>query len=242
MSNIESGRMGISEERIRRLAAFYACADADLIDALCAIARERRGQFWWDGYRGLLPPAFLDIAELEHHAVRMRSLQALSIPGLFQTEAYARALFNSAVPPFPPEEVDLRVEHRMRRRAILEGEDPPRFDAIVHEAALRMRFGGRKVARAQLEHLMEIAQWPHVTLRVVTFASENFVEVTQPVLYAAAVVPQLDTVQLDTPFGGCYLDAEAELRRHRMLLDIAQGLSLDVDESRRLIHDIARDL
>ena len=69
ISHIESGRIGVSEERIRRLAAFYECTDEALLSALCAMARERRGQFWWDEYRGKLAPRYLDIAELEHHAV-----------------------------------------------------------------------------------------------------------------------------------------------------------------------------
>ncbi|MGO4428763.1 helix-turn-helix domain-containing protein, partial [Streptomyces sp. MCAF7] len=77
VSNIEAGRIGISDERIRRLATFYACADAVLVDALCAIANERRGQFWWDEYRGILAPGFLDVAEMEHHAAYLRSMQAM---------------------------------------------------------------------------------------------------------------------------------------------------------------------
>ncbi|HCA88006.1 MAG TPA: transcriptional regulator [Streptomyces sp.] len=242
ISNIESGRIGVSEERIRRLAAFYSCADAALVDALCAMAREHRGQFWWDEYRGILAPVFLDIAELEHHAVRMQSMQTLSIPGLFQTEEYSRALFSGVVPPLPTDEIDARVEHRWRRRGVLERENPPPYEAIVHEAALRMRFGGRKVVRAQLEHLLEAATWSTVTVRVLPFTVERFIEVTQPLLYVEGAVPQLDTVQMDSPFGGRYLDAEAELQKHRTLLDIARNLSFGVAQSRQFIHHIAREL
>ncbi|PJE94625.1 transcriptional regulator [Streptomyces carminius] len=242
VSNIESGRMGVSEERIRRLAVFYSCDDTELIDALCAMARERRGQFWWDEYRGVLPPEFLDIAELEHHATGMRTMQTLSIPGLLQTEEYARALFGKAVPRLPSAEVEVRVEHRLKRQSVLGGEDPPVCEAIIHEAALRMRFGGRDVARAQLEHLLEASANPIVTVRVIPFTCEDFIEVTQPLLYAAGVVPQLDTVQVDGPLGGMHLDAEAELQRYRTLLDIAEGVSLGREESRQFIHDIARKL
>ncbi|MET9292951.1 helix-turn-helix transcriptional regulator [Streptomyces sp. NPDC003077] len=242
VSNIESGRMGIGEERIRRLAAFYSCGDGALIDALCAIARERRGEHWWDEYRGILPPAFLDLAELEHHATYLRSSQIVCVPGILQTEGYARVLFSEAVPLLPPEEVDARVGHRMRRRVILERDDPPPFVAIVHEAALRMRFGGRKVIGEQLEWLMEVSCWPKVTLLIIPFATEEFVEVTQPALYAGGVVPQLDTVQLDLPFGGVHLNAEAELDRHRKLLDNAEAVALLPEASRQLIHHIAREL
>lgn len=242
MSNIEAGRMGISGERIRRLATFYACADTVLVEALCAIAEERRGQFWWDEYRGILAPGFLDVAEMEHHAVYLRSMQAMVIPGLLQTEDYARALFRSIVPPLSTEEVDARVEHRMRRQAILVREEPVRLTATIHEAAVRMRFGGRKVARAQLESLMEMSGGEPITLRVVPFTNERFVETTDQIAYAGAAVDRLDTVQVDNIVGGHFLDAEAELQRYRKLLDNAESVALEASESRQLIHHIAREL
>ncbi|MFJ3529334.1 helix-turn-helix transcriptional regulator [Streptomyces sp. NPDC090132] len=242
ISHIEAGRSGIGEERIRRLASFYTCDDDALIEALCAISREHRGQFWWDEYRGTLAPGFLNIAELEHHASHMRCLQSMTLPGLLQTPDYSRALFEGVLPKLPEDEVSARVEHRMRRQAVLDRDEPPTFEAIVHEASLRVRVGGRKVARGQLEHLLDAADRPAVTVRVIPFASDQFVEVTQTVLYAAGVVPQLDTVHIDAPFGGVQLDAAADLHRYRMQLDFAQQVGLAPEESRSFIHHIARDL
>ncbi|MFC0600655.1 helix-turn-helix domain-containing protein [Streptomyces palmae] len=242
ISHMESGRIGISEERIRRLATFYSCDDPALIEALCAIAREHRGQHWFDNYRGILAPGFLNIAELEYHATAFRSLESVTVPGLFQTENYARILFSSVTPQLSEEEIEARVEHRMKRAQIFDREEPPEYKSIIHEAALRMRFGGRKVAREQLEYLMDVSQRSSVTLRVIPFTHEGFVEVTQPVLYAGGVVPQLDTVQIDSAFGGRFLDSEADLKRYRALLDVAERASLAPVESRQLIHHIAREL
>ncbi|MEO3972576.1 helix-turn-helix transcriptional regulator [Streptomyces sp. CAU 1734] len=242
ISHMESGRIGISEERIRRLATFYQCGDSLLIEALCTIAREHRGQYWFDEYRGVLAPGFLNIAELEWHSSAFRSLESVTLPGLFQTEGYARTLFASVWPRLPADEIDARVEHRMRRSAILDREDPPPFEAIVHEAALRMRFGGRKVVREQLEHLMTESERATVTVRVIPFTSEDFIEVTQPVLYASGSVAQLDTVQMDGAFGGRFLDADADLKKYRMLLNKAAHASLDPQESCQLIQQIAREL
>lgn len=242
ISHIEAGRSGIGEERIRRLASFYACDDEALIEALCVISREHRGQFWWDEYRGTLAPGFLNIAELEHHASHMRCLQAMTLPGLLQTPEYAQALFEGVLPKLPDDEVAARVEHRMRRQSLLDRDEPPEFEAIAHEASLRVRVGGRKVAREQLEHLLEATDRPNVTVRVIPFVSERFVEVTQTVLYAGGVVPQLDTVHIDAPFGGVQLDATADLHRYRMQLDFAQQVSLTPVESRSFIHRITRDL
>ncbi|MEU8758556.1 helix-turn-helix transcriptional regulator [Streptomyces sp. NPDC048659] len=242
MSHIEAGRIGVSVERIRRLATFYQCDNDPLIDALCSIALEHRGQHWFDDFRGKLDPAWLNIAELEHHAVSMRSMQSITFPGPFQTENYARALFSGVTPKLPEDEVEARVEHRLKRFTIFERDSPPRYTAIIHEAALRMRFGGRKVVREQLEYLIEVSKLPTVYIRVIPFTSEDFIEVTQPVLYASGSVPELDTVQIDSAFGGRFLDAEAELKKYRTLLDIAEHASLDPEGSRQLIHHIAREL
>ncbi|MCC5033375.1 helix-turn-helix domain-containing protein [Streptomyces sp. WAC 00631] len=241
MSNIEAGRIGIGEDRIRRLAAFYACGDRALIDALCVIANERRGQHWWEEYRGVLPPGFLDVAELEHHATYLRSLQIVSIPGILQTEEYARTIFGGDVPALSDTELEARVEHRMRRRLIFERPDPPELTALIHEAALRMRFGGRRVAGAQLAYVLEVSEAPSVTVRVIPFRNEEFFEATQPLLYAGGAVPQLDTVQMDTIFGGHYLYAEAQLNKYRALLDIAEVASLGIEDSRDLIQRIIRE-
>ncbi|MEU3352214.1 helix-turn-helix transcriptional regulator [Streptomyces sp. NPDC037389] len=242
VSNIESGRVGIGVERIRRLAAFYSCHDEALIEALCVIAREHRGKGWWDAYRGILAPGFLDIAELEHHASFIRCLQPVTFPGVFQTEDYARAMFGSVIPELPEDELEARVEHRLKRGAILDREKPPQFEALIHEAALRMRVGGRKVAREQLVHLIELSERSRVTLRVIPFAHDDFIQVTQTVLYAGGVVPQLDTVHIDTSWNGRYLDAAADLERYQALLAFATLLSLGPSASRKFIHDIAQEL
>ncbi|MFR9722714.1 helix-turn-helix domain-containing protein [Streptomyces sp. MS19] len=243
ISHIESGRIGVSEERIRRLTDFYACRDEELVEALCAIAREHRGQFWWDEYRGILAPLWMDMCELEHHAVSMRIFHTVSVPGLLQTEEYARALFTGALVELPPEEVELRTRHRMRRKVVLEREHPPPFDVFLHEAALRMRIGGRQVMRRQLARLMADAEQPNITLRVVPFTNENYFEAIQPVLYADGVVPQLDTVQVDAATGGgSFIDSEAQLERYRLFFGRCGKFSLDPGESRQLIHHIAREL
>ncbi|MFE2634957.1 helix-turn-helix domain-containing protein [Streptomyces scopuliridis] len=242
ISNIESGRLGISEERIRKLAVFYDCVDTALIEALCTIASEHRGQYWWDEYRGVLPLGFLDIAELEHHAGYLRYLQPVTFPGVLQTEDYARALFSSTLPKLPTNEVQARVEHRMRRKSILDRENPPDLEAIIHEAALRMRVGGRKVAREQLEHLMDVSDRPDIMIRIIPFTNEDFLDLTHTVLYAGGVIPRFDTVHIDNRYGGRFLDAATELENNRTLLDFAEQASLEPAESRSFIHHIAREL
>lgn len=242
ISHIEAGKIGISEERVRKLAVFYECNDTALIEAMCSITHEQRGQFWWDDYRGVLPPGFLDIAELEHHAARLRYLQPVTFPGVLQTEDHARALFGRSLPPLPANEVEARVDHRMKRKEIFDRENPPDLTATVHEAALRMRVGGRQVARRQLEHLIEMSEQAGITLRVIPFTNEDFIDLTHTVLYASGLVPQFDTVHIDNLYGGRFLGGATELENNRTLLDFAEQASLGPVESRSFIHHIAREL
>lgn len=141
ISHIEAGRWGVSVERVRRLAAFYSVGDTKLIDALCGMAEDQR-KGWWRDYRGIIPRGFLDLAELEHHATYLRSLQTLIMPGIFQTEDYARTIFGGAMPPLPASEIDARVEHRVRRRTgsaqsvLYAGGPLPQLDSVYGPAFL----------------------------------------------------------------------------------------------------------
>ncbi|MCQ8774834.1 helix-turn-helix domain-containing protein [Streptomyces sp. AA8] len=241
ISHIESGRWGVSAERVRRLATFYSAADTKLVDALCGMAEER-GKGWWEAYRDVLPIGFLNIAELEHYARYLRAFQTLTVPGIFQTEDYARTIFGGRIPALPADELEARVEHRLRRRAIFERPAPPHFEVVIHEAALHVLYGGRKVARDQLRYLLEVSEWPTVVVRVIPFASEEFVGSAQTMLYAGGVVPQLDTVQLDSAYGAVFLDAEAQLINYRAMYGALQRVTLEVSESRDVISQIAKEL
>ncbi|MGW5777861.1 helix-turn-helix domain-containing protein [Streptomyces sp. NPDC003863] len=239
--NIESGRFGISPERVRTLAFNYGCPDTGLVDLLAGMAGERdRG--WWEEHRGLLPPALLDLAELEFHASELETSVTTHIPGLLQTEEHARAVFDTAVPPLPGPDLEARLALRLRRRQILEGDRPVRYEAVIHEAALRMQFGGAKVARAQLEHILAHTERDTVSVRVIPFAAGGFHGAGQSFTYVSAAVPQLDTVQLDSSHGSLLLDTDMQLRRYRGLLDRLRGLALSTTESRAFVRALSQDL
>ncbi|MDX2764639.1 helix-turn-helix domain-containing protein [Streptomyces europaeiscabiei] len=239
ISHIEAGRFGISEERLRRLARFYACDDARLVDALVEMSDQLRGA-WWKKFRGLMPPQALDIAELEHHASSVRTFEAVHIPGLLQTEEHVRAASLFLDPELPESECETRVEFRMRRQQVLESGTP--YNAIIHEAALRMRVGGSKTARAQLEHLLRTSQRETVTIRVIPFSADGFAGAGLPMQYLGGVVPQLDTAQTDTPQGATFTDAPAQLQRCRIRLKRIDSTALTQDASLDLIRHIAQEL
>lgn len=223
VSHIESGRMGVSEDRLRRLAAFYDCDNTALINALASMTHEQRGQGWWESYRGILPAPIRDLSELEHHATHLRALQITHIPGLLQTETYARTVFGYTVPELPPSEMEALVRHRMERQQILFRDTAPPYEAIIHEAALRMRFGGREVARAQLEYLQDLSGRPNITLRVIPLETEGYIGSGHAMLYMSGPVPELDTVQIDAAQSLSFLDAEAHLKKYRAIFSLVEA-------------------
>lgn len=241
VSHIESGRWGVSGDRVRHLAAHYSARDTAYIDALAAMA-DGHWKGWWKEFRGSLTAGYLDLAELEYHATYLRTVQTLIVPGLLQTEEYARAVFNGAITERPAAEIDAAVRHRVKRRCIFERPSPPAFDVFLHESALRMRYGNRQVTRSQLEFLQDAAAWPTVTVRVIPFDVEGITSSLQSLTYAGGPVPQLDTVQVDNAFDGVFLDAEAQLAKYRALLDIVESISLDADESMKIVRSITQEL
>ncbi|MFJ9892253.1 helix-turn-helix domain-containing protein [Streptomyces sp. NPDC091280] len=241
MSQIESGIAGVSEERLRRMAAHYACADEELVSALVAMATDRiRG--WWEEYRGRLPMTFLDLAELEHHAGYRWDVDFLHVPGLLQTGEYARALFSYMNPEFPDSEVECWVEHRMMRRVVIEHPGPIPYEAVIHEAALRIRVGDRAAARTQLARILELSEVDQVTVRVIPFQVDGFAGAGSAMVYAGGSIPALDTVVRDGPHGTVFVDAHAQLARFRTLFRRVEGVSLEPERSRDFIHKLAKEL
>ncbi|MGW3723719.1 helix-turn-helix domain-containing protein [Streptomyces sp. NPDC000851] len=241
ISNIEAGRYAVSADRVRTLARNYSCADEAYVDALAGMTGARK-RGWWEEYRDILPTGLLDLAELEHHATALRVAVTVHMPGLLQTPEHARATMREAVPPLRPYEIEHRVSYRVKRQAILFEDTSTPYTAIVHEAALRMGFGGPDVARAQLDYLLEMSEQTTITVLVIPFGQTGFPTAGQPITYTTGPVPQLDTVVLDTDHGCEFLDAEAQLSRYRLVLDRMESRALPEPKSRDLIQRIVRDL
>ncbi|WP_405817363.1 helix-turn-helix domain-containing protein [Streptomyces sp. NBC_01390] len=241
MSQIESGVAGVSVERVRRLAAHYACTDEALIEALAAMATDRtRG--WWEEYRGVLPPVNLDVAETEHHATFLREIVITHVPGLLQTPDYARAVFGYMRPELPESELSPRVEHRMRRRAVIEGDDSTPYETIVHEFALRIRVADRRVSHAQLRQILDQIEREHVTVRVIPTDQDGFGGAGASMMYMGGPVPQLDTGFRDGAADTAIIDREPQLGALRTLFRKVEEATLDPTASRDFIHRLSKDL
>ncbi|MFI2200838.1 helix-turn-helix domain-containing protein [Streptomyces sp. NPDC020192] len=235
ITHIESALAGVSEQRLRRLASHYACTDEEFIDALVAMAADRT-HGWWEEYRGSLPTSFLDLSELEHHARFLRHVAILYVPGLLQTEDYARAVFSSRLPELTREERELRIRHRKARQKITVP-----YEAVIHEAALRIRVGDRATSKAQLARLLELSEADHVTMRVIPFDRDGFAA-SSAMTYAGGPLPRLDTVVRDAPHGTVLIDSEAQLNIYRTRFRMVEAVSLEPDESRDFIHRLTKEL
>lgn len=241
LSNIEQGLRAISQERVQTLARACRCSNDTYVAALINMAAPaQRG--WWNRYRDSLPAGLLDISEIEAHAWRMRTAHSVHIPGVLQTSDHALAVFRVVVPALSEHEVALRLAHRMERQQMLDGTKPQEYVGVVHEAALRMQFGGRKVARQQLQHLLTVSERDHITLRIIPFEAGAFPGAGQTVNYCEGPVPELDTVQVDSAHGPDFLDGEVQLAKYRAHLDWMERIALSPASSRDFISTVARNL
>ncbi|WP_331450283.1 helix-turn-helix transcriptional regulator [Streptomyces prasinus] len=236
ISQIETGLVGVSEQRLRRLASHYACTDAKFVDALVGMATDRtRG--WWEEYRGLLPTSFLDLSELNHHASFRRDVAILYVPGLLQTEDYARAVFSGRVPELAEDELEMRVRHRMAGQRITVP-----YDLVIHESALRIRVGDRVGSRAQLDKLLGLSEADDITIRVIPFDLDGFARAGSTMTYVGGPVAKLDTVVRDVPHGSAFIDSEAQLGAFRTRFRKLEAVALDPRRSRDFINRLAKEL
>lgn len=241
VTQMESGKIGISVERLHTIAAACMCVNQPLIDALANIITERGKSSWWEEYRDTLAADFLEVAELESDARRLTTYTTSFVPGLLQTGAYTSALFAQTYPPLPHHEIDLRTAFRTQRQQVVRTGATP-YTAFIHEAALHMQFGGPRVLTGQLGALIIDSELSNISVRVVSFSagvvpspSENFTFVEGP-------IPELDTAQMDTGHGIHLFDAPAHLARFRALISQMEATALPEAESRDLIRSVKEEM
>jgi hypothetical protein len=174
---------------------------------------------------------------LEHHARFQRHVAILYVPGLLQTEDYARAVFSSRLPELTHDELELRIRHRKARQEITIP-----YEAVIHEAALRIRVSDRATSKAQLARLLELSEADHITLRVIPFDLDGFASAANTMTYVGGPLPKLDTVVRDAPHGTVLVDSEAQLNIYRTSFRRVEAASQDPERSRELIHKLAKEL
>src|SRR5262249_58029497 len=149
ISRMETGRISARPGDVRELLEIYGVTGAEA-DSLVQLARDARRKGWWRAYGRVLPTWFEAYIGLESEAARLSDFQPLVVPGLLQTEGYARAVLRSAPYAGRSEDIDRQVALRMQRQAILDQASPPDLWVVVSESVLRVGVGGPAVLRGQL--------------------------------------------------------------------------------------------
>jgi hypothetical protein len=171
ISRMELGRVSFKERDVVDLLKLYGVHDPAEHSRLLALAREANEPGWWHAYGDILTTWFQNYLDLEQAAELIRTYEVQFVPGLLQTDAYARAVIMLGHATAKPEEVNLRANLRMERKKVLTSAKPPRLWAVIDEAVLLRPIGGREVLREQIEALLEACRQPTVRLQVMPFRS-----------------------------------------------------------------------
>ena len=174
VSRMELGRVGFKERDVSDLLELYGLNDEQERVRLMELARAANNPGWWSRYGDVMPNWFANYVGLEVAAKLIRTYEVLFVPGLLQTERYARAVVQLGKAYLPTEEIEQRVALRVTRQQILTRANPARLWVVIDEAVLRRPIGGREAMREQIEHLLKVSQQPNVTLQVMPFSSVGY--------------------------------------------------------------------
>ncbi|NYH52215.1 transcriptional regulator with XRE-family HTH domain [Nocardiopsis arvandica] len=202
-------------------------------EELIEMAKHARKRGWWHRHRQALKPGFDSYIGLEAGASVVRTFQTVAVPGIMQTEDYARAMIEQTAITSAPDPVDERVLVRMSRQELItRTDDPIHVIAILDEAVLRRQVGGPEIMHGQIQHLLKLAEYPNVTIRVVPFSQGahpgmdgqfnllEFPEQADP-----------DLVYLEQAGSGLVPEDPEEVRRYTLIFGSLLGKALEPDES-----------
>lgn len=239
LSRIETGQSGIRPPDLKVLLDVYQ-VPTDVQAALVTLAREARQRGWWRGYGDAVPDWFEVYVGLESEAAGLAVYESQFVHGLFQTEAYARAVYRAAVNPLAADEIDRRVRLRLDRQ-LLVTEQGLRVRAVLDEAVLRRAIGGSGVLRDQLSRLLEIAELPNVSLQVLPFSAGACV--LGPFTIIDFADPADDAVIfVENQAGGIYLEKPTEVRDCTLKFDYLRVEACDTKVSVKVIKDLVKEM
>jgi transcriptional regulator with XRE-family HTH domain len=242
ISRIETGRIGARPGDVRELLDIYGVTGAGA-DALVQLARDARRKGWWHAYGRALPPWFESYVGLEADAVRLGDFQPMVVPGLLQTEDYARAVLRGAPQAGCGTDIGAQVALRMQRQAILDQASPPQVQVVLSESVLRAQVGSPAVMRAQLRRLASLAGRPDLTIQVLPLYTAAHVQPVSPFTMLEFADPADATVvYLEHLTGSLFLEDADEVRRYRAMFDHLCAEALGPGQSADLITRAAAEV
>ncbi|MDD7941180.1 helix-turn-helix transcriptional regulator [Actinomycetospora lutea] len=244
ISRLENGRTGFKERDVGDLLALYGVHDPDERDALLGLARRANAPGWWHRYSDLLPPWFETYVGLEQAASQIRTYEPQFVPGLLQTEAMVRHVTALGHASMPDDEVERRVELRLRRQEVLDWDDAPTLWAVLDEAALRRLTGGPAVMREQLDHLIDVSERPGVVVQMVPFHLGGHAGAGGPFSILRfpreSAVP--DVVYLEQLTSALYLDKRADVDDYLATMELLCVQALAPDGTREALRTLRAEL
>lgn len=242
ISRLETGRVRLKPRDVKDLLTLYGLTDADVQAKFLSLVRQSNTPDWWTTYSDILPDWFEIYLGFESAASTIRSFEIQFVPGLFQTEDYARAVTRLGRKTAPADEIEDRVRLRLRRQALHARQQPPRIWTVMDEAVLRRPVGGAAVMRGQLKHLLEMAKMPHVTLQVVPFSRGGHAAESGSFTVLRFEERDLpDVVYLEQLTGAIYLDQRSDVEQYLEVVDALSGEALTPDATTRFIEQVARE-
>ena len=245
---IESARRGVKPGDVLLLLDLYAGTGKVVItpeqrEELLRLSREARKRGWWQTYSGAVPEPFVVYIGLEAEVSTLRAYASELVPGLLQTEEYAREVRRAFVPATDPHQTDRWVALRIARQRRLVGEDPIRLWAVLNEGVLRRVVGGPATMTRQLERLVEVARLSNVTVQVLPFGAGAHPAMDAP--YMILGFPDRtdpDVVYIEHMTEALYLETPLEVDGFTLAFDHLRARALDPDESVARIESIIKDL
>lgn len=242
ISRLETGVISARPGDVRELLEVYGIKGEEA-DALVQLARDARKRGWWYTYGDVLPKWFEAYLGLEAEASHLRDFRPLIIPGLLQTEDYARSVLQAAPDAGPAHEISSQVDLRLERQSILTRNDPAELWLVLSETALRVQVGTPSIMRAQLHHLIEMSELRNVTLQILPFTTAAYVNPVSlfTILdFPAPVDPRVVYVEHLT--GGVFLERQEEICRYTVVFDHLMAEALGTNESTALLAKVADEL
>jgi transcriptional regulator with XRE-family HTH domain len=238
---IEHAKVRPQTRTLRTLLDLYR-ADQESQAELIALLRDARQRGWLHAYQSDLPEQYTTYIGFEGEARSVWNYESLFIPGLLQTEDYARAVIGAGLPGARRDDIEPRVQVRMQRQDVLRNDSPLELWAIVDEAALRRQAGGPAVMQAQLRHLLDAVELPNITLQVIPFSVGAHAGMPGSFVFmqfAEAAIPYV--IYLDSMAGDLFLEAEADVRRYRLAFEHLRAVAVSPGESRALVAALAAE-
>jgi transcriptional regulator with XRE-family HTH domain len=239
ISKLETGHRGIHRPSLENMLDRYGVQDEQLRETLFRLAREARQKGWWQSYGGTLSPEDMDFIGLEADSASIRFFELILIPGLLQTEAYARALIGQGGFSSDLRLVDRLVEIRMKRQRVLTRPEPPEVCAVLDEAALRRQVGGPEVMRAQLRHLIEASHQPRVSLQVLPFAAGSYLGMAGAfIVMDVGEHGHFQVAKIDSLTEMSYREEPQQVRTYTAIFDRLRANALPEADTRALIEGL----